>query len=128
MTVNNKRYSEALKRQVVTEFETGVSIADLKKKYGITGTPTIPRWINKYSRQGFRHGTIYIQSANEIDQIKVLEKQVKELQQALGRMTLDKLKLESILQVLQGDDEVVKKNDHPSSKSSLKKPPRVEPE
>lgn len=128
MTASNKRYSEAVKRQVVTEFEAGVSIADLKKKYGITGTPTIPRWINKYSRQGFRHGTIYIQSADEIDQIKLLEKQVKELQQALGRMTLDKLKLESILQVLQGDEDLVKKNDHPSSRPSRKKPLRAESE
>jgi len=125
MTANNRRYSEVVKRQVVSEYEAGVSISDLKKKYGITGTPTIPRWINKYGRQAFRHGTIYIQSANEIDQIKALESQVKELQQALGRMTLEKLKLESMLQVLQSDDELVKKNDRPSLKSSPKKQPKV---
>ena len=36
-----KRYSETLKLQVVSEFEAGVSINALKKKYGIGGSETI---------------------------------------------------------------------------------------
>lgn len=121
MASKNKRYSEVIKRQVVSEYEAGNTVPDLQKKYGISGSPTIARWIRKYGKQGYREQTIYIQSADEIDRIKELEKQVKELQQALGRMTLEKLKLESMLEVLQVDTEIVKKNDRTSSGYSPRK-------
>ena len=35
-----KRYSEAFKRQVVAEYESGISLLTLQKKYGITGKMT----------------------------------------------------------------------------------------
>lgn len=121
MANKNKRYSEVIKRQVVSEYEAGTSIPELQKKYGIGGSPTIARWIRKYGKQGYREQTIYIQSADEIDRIKELEKQVKELQQMLGRMTLEKLKLESVLEALQVNAEIVKKNDRTSSGYSPRK-------
>jgi transposase-like protein len=42
-----KRYSDAFRRQVVAEYEAGSSIAQLQKKYGITGGQTIQAWIKK---------------------------------------------------------------------------------
>jgi len=53
-----KKYSETLKRQVVSEYEAGVSIITLKKKYGIGGSETINLSIVKYAREGFRHELI----------------------------------------------------------------------
>lgn len=44
-------YSEAFKRTVVTEFESGVcSKASLKRKYGILGNGTIDNWLKKYGK------------------------------------------------------------------------------
>lgn len=106
-----KRYSEAFKRQVVAEYETGISIIDLQKKYGITGGMTIPSWIKKYAKQGFRHELVRIQTAEEANRVKELEQQVQELEQTLGKVVLEKLKLESILEELEETYGVeVKKN------------------
>lgn len=117
-----KRYSEAFKREVVTEYEGGTSISALQKKYGITGKMTITKWIGKYGKAGFRHKTITIQTAEEANRVKELETQVRELEQALGKVTLEKLKLESILEELgETNGEVVKKNAAPSSPDSSKK-------
>lgn len=121
MTNTIKRYSEAFRRQVVSEYENGASKTGLQKKYGITGQETINNWIRKYGKEGFRHELIEIQTADEIRRVRELEKQVQELQQALGQMTLEKLKLESILEVIQEEKQEVKKNEQRSSKGSLRK-------
>ena len=117
-----KRYSEAFKRQVVTEYETGISVSDLQKKYGITGGVTIPAWIKKYAREGFRHELVRIQTIEEINRVKELEQQVEELEQALGKVVLEKLKLESILEELgERSGAEVKKNEVRSSQDLPKK-------
>ena len=114
-----RRYSEAFKRQVVSEYESGVSVNALKKKYGIGGSETINLWIEKYARDGYRHELIRIQTADEIDQIKRLEKRIEELERNLGRVTLEKMKLESTVEEMEetyGDE--IKKNEAPSSNGS----------
>jgi transposase-like protein len=123
MTKNKiKRYSEAFKRQVVAEYETGINISDLQKKYGITGGMTIPNWIKKYAKQGFRHELVRIQTAEEADRVKELEQQVQELEQTLGKVVLEKLRLESILEELEETYGVeVKKNAVRSSQGLPKK-------
>jgi len=111
-----KRYGEAFKRQVVSEYEAGVSVNALKKKYNIGGSETINLWIKKYAREGFRHELIRIQTKDEIQRIKALEKKVEELEQALGKVMLEKLKLESIVEVLEESYGVeIKKNEVSSS-------------
>jgi hypothetical protein len=55
-----------------------------------------------------------------------LEKRIKELEQALGKTTLEKLKLECIIEEFEeiyGLDQV-KKKEVPSSPDSPKKPPQ----
>jgi transposase len=117
-----KRYSEAFKRRVVAEYETGTIISDLQKKYGITGGMTIPNWIKKYAKQGFRHELVRIQTAEEANRVKELEQQVQELEQTLGKVVLEKLKLESILEELEETYGVeVKKNAVRSSQDFSKK-------
>jgi transposase len=107
-----KRYSESFRRQVVAEYEAGSSILHLQKKYGIGGGSTIQRWIKKYAYEGLRTNVVRIQTAEEANQMTVLNKQIETLEQALLRMTLEKLKYEAIveeLELLYGD-EVRKKN------------------
>ncbi len=123
MTPKVKRYSDAFRRQVVSEYEAGASIYELQRKYGITGGQTIQRWIKKFGREGMRHDMVHIQISDEVDRLKQMERRVEELEQALGKVMLEKLKLESILEVLQGSlPEDVKKNVPKSSKPSSAKP------
>lgn len=117
MTRTYKKYSEAVKKQVVSEYEAGSSISELNRKYGITGGQTVQNWIKKYAKEGLRHRYIRIQQIEEIDQVKALEKRIKELERALGKTTLEKLKLECIVEELEetyGLDQV-KKNGVSSS-------------
>ena len=121
-----RRYSEAFKREVVAEYEAGVSVSSLQKKYRINGMQTIQGWVKKYGLQGLRTEVVRIQRAEEADRVRELEKRVKELEQALGKVTLEKLKLESLLEELQGTEaEVVKKNEQPSSSVSSGKLSKV---
>jgi transposase-like protein len=119
-----KRYSESFKIQVVREYEAGNSITELQKKYGITGGQTIQAWIKKYAREGLRHKVMRIQTAEEVDRICELEAEVKELKEALVKVSLEKLALESILEVLQETGVItdeVKKNAVSSSNGSGRK-------
>jgi transposase len=123
MTEKIKRYSEAFRRQVVAEYESGTKISSLQKKYGINGGTTVQSWIKKYAKAGFRHELVRIQTAEEVNRVKELEKQVKELEQALGKVMLEKLKLESILEELgEGQGDEVKKNAAPLSNGSSPRP------
>jgi transposase-like protein len=123
MTRKIKRYSEAFKRQVVSEYEAGSTIADLQKKYDITGGQTVQTWIKKYAKEGLRHEVMRIQRADEINRIRELEAQVEELEQALGKVTFEKIALESIVEeLLDEDPERVKKNAPPSSRDVPPKP------
>lgn len=120
MTNKIRRYSEGCKRQVVNEYEAGTSISSLQTKYGISGNTTIQRWVRQYGREGLRHEFMYIQSAEEVERVKDLEHQVEELQQALGQVTLEKLKLESQIATLQGAEETLKKKERSSSNASTR--------
>jgi transposase len=122
MTQKVKRYSESFKRQVVAEYEAGSGLSALNKKYGITGGMTVKAWIKKYGKQGFRHELVRIQSIEEANRVKELERQVEQLEQALGKVTLEKLKLESILEELGEYGEEVKKNAARSSRECTGKP------
>jgi len=111
-----KRYSETFKRQVVSEYEAGISVHSLQKKYDIRGSGTINGWIKKYAKEGFRHELIRIQTKDEIQHIKTLEKKVMELEQALGKVMLEKMKLECIMEELEESYDIeIKKNEVLSS-------------
>lgn len=105
------RYSESFRRMVVTEYETGTNIPALKQKYGIRGSETIPRWIQKYGKAGFRHELVRIQKADEINYVRELEKKVDMMEKVIGRMTLEKIKSDTILEILEETyGEEIKKN------------------
>ena len=96
-----KRYSEAFKRQVVQEYEAGASLSALQRKYGVGSLRTLRRWVQRYSRQGLRHGVAHVQTREEADRYRVLEAQVAQLEKALAQMTLEKMLLESTLALYQ---------------------------
>lgn len=94
-----KRYSEAFKHQVVREYEAGESLTALGEKYGIGGGNTIREWVKKYAREGVRHKMLVIQSPEEQDQMKALKARNEQLERLVAQLMLDKVMLESTLQV-----------------------------
>ena len=115
-----KRYSMAFKKHVVQEYEAGVSITRLERKYGIPPGRTIKRWISQYSREGVRHKIMRIQRPEEQEQVKELQKRISELEKLVAQLSLDKFMLESSLAVAEEQlgYEVKKKG---ATKSSAKR-------
>jgi len=114
-----KRYSEAFKREVVREYEAGASATRLREKYGIQGGSTVTQWVRKYGREGSRYELMVIQKPEEQTEVKALKQRIAELEKALAQLTLDKLMLESTVEVLEeelGRD--VKKNSASRSSTS----------
>lgn len=119
-----KRYSEAFKRQVVSEYEDGHSVLALQGKYGITGNGTIERWVKKYGHAGLRHELVVIQRGDERERQKAVETRVRELETAVVQLTLEKVVLESSLveaEKLLGME--VKKNGVPPSSMPVSSTP-----
>ena len=94
-----KRYSEAFKQQIVREYEGGASIPELGEKYGIHGGNTIGGWLKKYAREGVRHKLLLIQSPEEQEQVKQLKSRTSQLEKLVAQLMLDKVMLETTLQV-----------------------------
>ena len=80
------RYSEAFKHQVVRELESGSipSITAAQKKYGITGTLTIESWLKRYGKEDLLPRRVRIEMPDEKDQVKKLNKRIRELEKALA--------------------------------------------
>lgn len=113
-----KKYSTAFKKQVVWEYENGATLYELDKKYGITGRTTIKKWVQKYSRKGVRHKLMVIQTPEEQNENKELKKKIAQLEKAVAQLTLDKLMLESTLEVVEEElGELPKKSGEPGSSS-----------
>ena len=93
-----KRYSEAFKLQVVSEYESGVSIPNLRLKYGIGGGSTIGQWLEKYAREGYRSKIIRIQKADEIQELKAMKKKIVELESALSESILENRMLNAMIE------------------------------
>lgn len=120
-----RRYSEAFRKTVVKEYEAGESVEELRRRYGIGGTTTVQRWVKKYGMAGLRHEVVVMQRADEQKREKQLEARIKELEAALSQLTLDKLMLETTLEVASeryGED--VKKKCAPKSLSERNSKPR----
>lgn len=94
-------YSEAFKRQIIHEFETGQStVSALRRKYGITGGSTIQNWVKKYGKFGLLPKILRVEKPNEGDQISMLKAEIKRLKQAIADEVLDRKIAESTLEVI----------------------------
>jgi len=119
-TVN--RYSEAFKQQIIKEVELGrESVQGLRRKYGLS-TNTIQYWLKRMGKLELLPKIIRVEKPDEKDQIKELQKQIRELKGALADTQVRYLIAESQLEIVceqQGlDTEEVKKKlkAKPSSK------------
>lgn len=125
------RYSEAFKRQIVEEVESGkhCSINAVNRLYGIRGSLTVQRWLKIYGRGDYVPKQIKIMSPQEIDETKELKQRVRLLERALADSQMRNLLNESFLDIacerMNTDSETFKKK-HATEPSGLprKKDPR----
>lgn len=116
------RYSEAFKQEIVREVESGTkSLAEVRRAYSL-GSCTVQRWIKRIGKFDLLPRAIRVETPQERDRIKELERQIKDLKNALAETQVRYIIAESQLEVVceqQGlDVEQVKKKlkDKPSSK------------
>jgi transposase-like protein len=97
-------YSTAFKQKVISEIESGQhSIEQARKIYNIGGSSTISKWIKKFGKNHLLGKKVRIEMADEIDQIKKLQKEKAELESALVKAHLKILTLETIIESAEED-------------------------
>lgn len=119
------RYSEAFRQKVVSEIENGkLTVSEAQKLYDIRGGETIQSWIKKLGKSHLLNKVVHIQMRDEMDKIKELEKQKRELESALAQAHLKIITLESSVKVLEEKSGVkLKKKTNSESSSSLLETP-----
>lgn len=82
-----RRYSACFKRQVIAELERGRfgSLEEARVHYGIGGSETIQRWLKRFGRNHLQAKVVRVEKPGEADRVRVLKRQVEELQRALGQ-------------------------------------------
>ncbi len=94
-----RRYSEGFKLKILAELSTGkYSKRELGKIYGINRN-TINVWIKKYDRKDLMNTRILVETNDEIGRIKALKKEIEQLRKLLIKKDLDKLVIDSYLEV-----------------------------
>ncbi len=95
-------YSEAFKQKVVNEIENGIlTKSEARRLYNIGGSTTIQRWLRQLGKSHLINKVIHIQMKDEIDKLKELEKQKRELESALANAHLKIIALEETVKVLE---------------------------
>ena len=117
------RYSQAFKQQVVGEIEEGRwSIQEAKKVYGIKGGETVKWWIKRMGKLDLLPKLVRVEKPDEKNQIKELERKIRDLKDALAetqvRCIIAETRLDIVCQQQGLDAEEVKKKIQakPSSK------------
>jgi len=107
----HRRYSDAFKKQIVSDFESGnYSVLQLKNLHGI-GQQTVYSWIYKFSTFNEKGYRVIEMEDSTINKVKNLETKIKELEAALGRKQIMVEYLETMIDVAKEDLNIdIKKN------------------
>ena len=83
------RNSEAFKIHVLREVEQeGLACNHARRKYGVRGAATVPRWVRKYGN-GSWGKRIRVETPEEINPTEQLKRRVRLLEQALADTNID---------------------------------------
>ena len=94
-----KRYSESFKLKLLSELSSGkYTKRELSRIYGV-GASTITDWIHKYKREDLLNTRLNVETMDELSRIHELEKELEQLKELLIKKDLDKLVLDSYLEV-----------------------------
>jgi transposase-like protein len=105
----NRRYSEELKKELVSLFETGkYSVPQLEKLYGINNT-SIYAWIYKFSAFNEKGVRIVEMKQSSSIKLKELVKKVKELECIVGQKQIKIDYLEKMIDIAREELNIDKK-------------------
>jgi transposase-like protein len=94
-----KRYSEGFKLKILAELSTGkYSKKQLGDIYGVNRT-TINEWIRRYDRKDLMNTRVIVETQDETTRIKALQQEIKQLKELLIKKDIDRLVLDSYLEV-----------------------------
>jgi transposase-like protein len=102
-----RQYSEAFKKQVVREYESGVLNKDqLKRKYGIPGKSSVLQWCRKYGTFDYSKRLVMGRSSKDLQ-----KKRIKELEKKLQQAELKLKAYEKVIEITNRelDRDVLKK-------------------
>ena len=96
------RYSDAFKRKVVSELESGKlsCLAEASRRYGIKGTNTVKGWVRRLGRNHLLPRTVRVETPDEKKEIERLRRQVKELESALAKTRCRELLNEAFFELV----------------------------
>jgi transposase len=95
------RYSLAFRQQVISELESGrfASIDAARIHYNIGGAETVVNWVRAMGKNHLLPKRVRVEPVDEADRIRELQKQVRHLEQMLGRTQADNLLNQSFLKL-----------------------------
>lgn len=86
-----KRYSENFKLRILSELASGkYNKNEIQRVYGIS-TATIGDWLRKYNRRDLFNTILKVESLEELDRVKALEKEITKLKELLVQKDLDNM-------------------------------------
>lgn len=113
-----RRYSEAFRRARVKDFEDGhFSVRQLSRLYDVP-FQTIYKWIEKYTRLPRRQAIIVEIPNSQSEKLKLLEKQLAEAQNLIGRLQIKNDHLEAQLGIALEEHRSVEKKGSTSKPSA----------
>jgi len=93
-----KRYSESFRLKILSELESGkYTKNEITRVYGISPN-TIHVWIQKYGKLDLFNKRVKIETMDEKDKIKKLEKEIKQLKELLIQKDINGLMNEAYLE------------------------------
>jgi transposase-like protein len=95
------RYSEAFKLTVVSELESGKlgNIGEAMRRYGITGKTTVRQWLRKYGKTQYLPRVIRVETPDERDRLKELQKENDRLKKTLAETHMKAVLYESWFEI-----------------------------
>lgn len=94
------RYSISFKQQVVREIEEeGLTLSAAQRRYGIKGGATIQRWIKTFGKYHLLSKIIRVETKEEKDRLKEMEKEIKHLKSLLVDAYMGKACAEKIIEL-----------------------------
>jgi transposase len=95
------RYSEAFKLEVVKRYEeSSLTRQEISKLYGIKGSITLNRWLEKYGKESLLNRIIRVEKPDERKRLKELEAENQKLRNALAQAHIKQVTSESFLEVV----------------------------
>ena len=96
-------FSEELKKKIVKDIEQGkVTIASVCREYSVSSA-CVYKWLHKYSSYLQKGVKLVMELSSEGYRSKELEKQVKDLEAALGRKQMEIDFLEKLIEIANKD-------------------------